>query len=83
MVSGNSFIAQLIGIGTFEPQASRIVNTFQRTKADVSELIDLSMGGQQCVVSYWPAAVSPASALVSVSQCSSRRHFPLRHCRLF
>ena len=67
MVSGKSFIAQLIGIGTFEPRASRIVNTFQRTKADVSELIDLSMAGHQCVVSCWPPAVGPASALVFIA----------------
>ena len=52
MVSENSFMAQLIGIGIFEPRVSRIVNILQRTKADVSALIDPSVGGQQCVVSF-------------------------------
>ena len=67
MISENDFMAQLTGIGISGPQVSRIVDVLQRTKADVSEHIDPSMGGQQCVASCWPAAVCPASALVSVS----------------
>ena len=51
MVSESGFMAQLTGIGIFGPQVSRIVDILQRTKADVSELIDPSMGGQQFVAS--------------------------------
>ena len=45
MVSEDVFMTQLTGIGIPGSQVSRIVDVLQRTKDDVSELIDPSMEG--------------------------------------